>query len=87
VIKSCGQLALSSVVSVGETVGTPPLIPSKYRSEWQDLNLRPPRPERGESPAIPADSVLSCRCCLQADYRAVIQKMRHPLYATQWGAW
>jgi hypothetical protein len=22
-------------------------IPAKYWSEWQDLNLRPPRPERG----------------------------------------
>ena len=24
---------------------------AKYWSEWQDLNLRPPRPERGSGPA------------------------------------
>src|SRR5215510_6241019 len=33
-----------NIVSVGETVGTRVLLSAKYWSEWQDLNLRPPRP-------------------------------------------
>jgi hypothetical protein len=34
-------------VSVGETVGIDVSDAAKCWSEWQDLNLRPPRPERG----------------------------------------
>jgi hypothetical protein len=34
-------------VSVGETVGIDVSDDAKCWSEWQDLNLRPPRPERG----------------------------------------
>ena len=36
--------------SVGETVGLGLSGSVKYWSEWQDLNLRPPRPERGALP-------------------------------------
>jgi hypothetical protein len=32
--------------SVGETVGQLSWESAKYWSEWQDLNLRPPRPDR-----------------------------------------
>jgi hypothetical protein len=32
---------------IGETFGMMQLNWAKYWSEWQDLNLRPPRPERG----------------------------------------
>jgi hypothetical protein len=38
------------VESVGETVGLGLSGSAKYWSEWQDLNLRPPRPERGALP-------------------------------------
>jgi hypothetical protein len=34
-----GDWDVTQIVSVGISV--------KYWSEWQDLNLRPPRPERG----------------------------------------
>jgi hypothetical protein len=34
-------------VSVGETVGIDVSDGAKCWSEWQDLNLRPPSPERG----------------------------------------
>ena len=37
-------------VSVGETVGITFFGCAKCWSEWQDLNLRPPRPERGALP-------------------------------------
>src|SRR5262245_66529061 len=37
-------------VSVGETVGIDVSEGAKCWSEWQDLNLRPPRPERGALP-------------------------------------
>jgi integrase len=37
-------------VSVAETVAGGTERPAKYWSEWQDLNLRPPRPERGALP-------------------------------------
>ena len=37
-------------VSVGETVGIDVSDGAKCWSEWQDLNLRPPRPERGVPP-------------------------------------
>src|SRR5262249_31904461 len=37
-------------VSVGETVGVNVSGRAKYWSEWQGLNLRPPRPERGALP-------------------------------------
>src|SRR5262245_29329847 len=40
----------SRVVSVGETVGIDVSEDAKCWSEWQDLNLRPPRPERGALP-------------------------------------
>src|SRR5215475_13263810 len=36
--------------SVGETVGLNVFGRAKCWSEWQDLNLRPPRPERGALP-------------------------------------
>ena len=32
---------------------------AKCWSEWQDLNLRPPRPERGSGPAEFASELLS----------------------------
>ena len=32
---------------------------TKYWSEWQDLNLRPPRPERGSGPAEVASELRS----------------------------
>ena len=35
----------------------------KYWSEWQDLNLRPPRPERG---ALPDCATLRHRCSREA---------------------
>jgi hypothetical protein len=36
-----------AAISVGETVGPLSWGSAKYWSGWQDLNLRPPRPERG----------------------------------------
>jgi hypothetical protein len=36
--------------SIGETVGLALSEGAKYWSEWQDLNLLPPRPERGALP-------------------------------------
>src|SRR5262245_48039243 len=42
----------SHVVSVGETVGIEVSEDAKCWSEWQDLNLRPPRPERGVPPSV-----------------------------------
>ena len=38
-----------AAISVGETVGPLSWGSAKYWSEWQDLNLRPPRPERDAS--------------------------------------
>jgi hypothetical protein len=38
------------IISVGKTVGAAVSGSTKYWSEWQDLNLRPPRPERGARP-------------------------------------
>jgi hypothetical protein len=38
------------LVSVGEAVGCGSLSCANCWSEWQDLNLRPPRPERGARP-------------------------------------
>ncbi|MFY9771715.1 MAG: hypothetical protein WAK04_15985, partial [Xanthobacteraceae bacterium] len=44
-------------VAIG--VSVPEVVPdatddlAKYWSEWQDLNLRPPRPERGREGAAP----------------------------------
>jgi hypothetical protein len=35
---------------VAEAVADRPFDSAKYWSEWQDLNLRPPRPERGALP-------------------------------------
>jgi hypothetical protein len=40
-----------AAISVGETVGPLSWGSAKYWSEWQDLNLRPPRPEQGSGPA------------------------------------
>src|SRR5437762_10426779 len=40
------------------SVGADALRSAKYWSEWQDLNLRPPRPERG---ALPDCATLRCR--------------------------
>jgi len=42
---------VASAISVGETVGVGVSGSAKCWSEWQDLNLRPPRPERGSGPA------------------------------------
>jgi hypothetical protein len=38
-----------AAISVGETVGPLSWGLAKCWSEWQDLNLRPPRPERGDT--------------------------------------
>jgi hypothetical protein len=42
-----------AAISVGETVGPRSCGSAKYWSEWQDLNLRPPRPEQGALPQHP----------------------------------
>ena len=46
--------------TVPQSVPVSVLIPAKYWSEWQDLNLRPPRPERG-FPLAGARAVQSAR--------------------------
>ena len=54
-------------VSVGETVGMVIRLSAKYWSEWQDLNLRPPRPERGgpclrpRADTVGQDRIALCR--------------------------
>src|SRR4051812_42874627 len=35
---------------IGRAIGARSKTSAKYWSEWQDLNLRPPRPERGALP-------------------------------------
>src|SRR3954466_3978477 len=49
-LRLCAPWCDSRVVSVGETVGIDVSEGVKCWSEWQDLNLRPPRPERGALP-------------------------------------
>jgi hypothetical protein len=50
---------------VAISVSVPEVVPdwmenlAKYWSEWQDLNLRPPRPERGSGPAKFASELLN----------------------------
>ena len=57
----CGLLSATkraldgTVITVGETVGLALSGPAKYWSEWQDLNLRPPRPEQVSFSAAEVD--------------------------------
>ncbi len=56
-LKGVSELARKNLprhsLSVGETVGKENRDFAKCWSEWQDLNLRPPRPERGALPRPP----------------------------------
>src|SRR5262245_52688715 len=63
-----GPSSDSRVVSVGETVGIDVLEDAKCWSEWQDLNLRPPRPERGALQVLGRDTIRHC-CCLTRQRR------------------
>ena len=44
---------------LAELLAAQATIFAKCWSEWQDLNLRPPRPERGNGPAEFASELLS----------------------------
>jgi hypothetical protein len=45
-----GQWTRIHYQTLGETLGGADVFSAKYWSERQDLNLRPPRPERGALP-------------------------------------
>ena len=53
---SAANFSFARGTSIGPAVSVPEVVPDwrvnlgKYWSEWQDLNLRPPRPERGSGP-------------------------------------
>jgi hypothetical protein len=53
---SAANFSFARGTSIGPTLSVPEVVPDwmenlgKYWSEWQDLNLRPPRPERGVYP-------------------------------------
>ena len=63
--------------SIGGSIGGECKIWAKCWSEWQDLNLRPPRPERGDSSPAPCN--LGNFCDVRATFVSFVHGVSVPV--------
>ena len=80
---NAARVACASDETVPQSVPVDFGISAKCWSEWQDLNLRPPRPERG---ALPATAHLLSSPLSADNFRLMTLGRRGPRQSDPWSA-
>jgi hypothetical protein len=76
VIADTSEYRLLNYVSVAILVAAAIQNSAKYWSEWQDLNLRPPRPERGAQPVASLSRGVARFCVIPVKLCADFRRFR-----------